>query len=131
MTPEKPVLEIPAAIRFWVDLFCIVSSLLGVVSTVAWHLVRGSFVSYRAMAEALEPMGEMLDKHDGRIMKLESDFEHLPDSSEFAELRDRMTRIEGVALNIDTKVSGVYEVLERIERPLNVLIDGKLKDRAG
>jgi hypothetical protein len=131
MTPEKPVLEIPAAIRFWVDVFCIVSTIIGVISTVGWHLVRGSFVSHRVLADTLEPMGEMIDKHGDRLLKLESDFEHMPDSSEFAELRDRMTRLEGVALNIQTQVTGVHELLERIERPLNVLIDGKLKDRAG
>ena len=38
-------------------------------------------------------------------------------------------RLEGGIDNINTEVKSIHETMERIERPLNVLIDGKLKAR--
>lgn len=123
------MLEIPATIRFWVDLLTIVGGMLGVISALMWWIIRHSLVTHKALGDALEPIGNQVDEHHERITRLENDVAHLPDAGAWQEMREQMIRLEGGIDNINTEVKSIHETMERIERPLNVLIDGKLKAR--
>ncbi len=126
---ENPLYEIPATIRFWVDVLTITLSVLGFLAASGIWLMRQSVVTHKALAETLEPIGLQVDQHGARITQLEGDLAHMPDGGEWIDLRERMTRLEGGIEKIETQVSSIHETMERIERPLNVLIDEKLKAR--
>ena len=119
--------QIPDAIRTWVDILVIIGGIGGWVATAAWRVMRLSLVTHADLSAGLGPIGEQVDEIDRRMAKVEGDIAHLPDSGEWAEMREQMIRLEGGVSNIDTQVRGLRDTMERIERPLNVLIDGKLK----
>jgi hypothetical protein len=121
------LLQIPSAIRFWIDVLSLVAGVLSVLGALAIYLFRASVVTHPALANALAPISKALLQDDRRLAKLEGDIDRLPDADDWSEMRDRMTRLEGGIENIGTRVEAIGETMERIERPLNVLIDGKLK----
>ncbi len=125
---EKELLQdIPSSARFWVDVLTLIGGFVGLFSGAAWWVIRQSLVTHKDMAETIGPLGEDMDAQGARISVLETDMKHMPSSSEISDLRERMTRLEGTAQAIRVEVQGVHELLERIERPLNVLVDGALK----
>lgn len=128
MIQEKPLLDdLPTTLRFWVDLLSLLGGAVGAMAAIVFWAIRQSLVTKKELADTVGPMGEDMDSQSARIAALEGEVKHMPTGPEMADLRERMTRIEGVAGNIQTQVVGIHELLERIERPLNVLIDGKLK----
>ena len=125
---ERHLLEdIPSSARFWVDVLTLIGGAAGLFSGAAWWVIRQSLVTHKSLADTIGPLGEDIDAQGARISVLETDMKHMPSSSEISDLRERMTRLEGTAQAIRVEVQGVHELLERIERPLNVLVDGALK----
>ncbi len=119
--------EIPIAIRFWIDLIGLIGGAVGVLAGAAWWLIRHSLVTHTALEGKMAPLGTVLDDHGNRIAKVENDMKHLPSGDDWHSVREQMIRLEGGINNLETQVTAVRETMERIERPLNVLIDGKLK----
>lgn len=125
------MLEIPEAIRFWIDLFAVMGGAVGVICGVAWFVIRSALVTHQALGRALEPMGVQMDDHAERLSKLEGDIRQMPDARAWGDMREQMVRLEGGVDAIRTETRGLRETMERIERPLNVLVDAKLKQRGG
>lgn len=119
--------EFTAAARFWLDLAAIVGTMISTVVGATWWAIRQSLVTHRALGDAIEPIGLEVDAQDKRISKLENDVAHLPDADAWQKMQVQMTRLEGGMQKVETQITGLRETMERIERPLNVLIDGKLK----
>ena len=119
--------EISTEMRFWLDLLALAGGAIGVVAGAAWWLIRHSLVTHLALEEKMAPVNSTLDTHDKRITKVETDMQHLPSRNDWHEVREQMIRMEGGLGKLETQVVAVRETMERIERPLNVLIDGKLK----
>jgi hypothetical protein len=125
----ETILEIPATIRFWVDLLTILGGMLGATASVMWRLARQSLVTHKTLGDVLEPIGQQVDQHHDRITKLETNIAHLPDAASFSEMREQMIRLGGGIDKITTEIGAVKETMDRIERPLNVMIDQHLKAR--
>ena len=119
--------EILAAARFWLDLAAIIGTVISAVVGATWWMIRHSLVTHRALGDAIEPIGTEVDAQDKRITKLESDVSHMPDAGAWQKMQVQMTRLEGGMQNVETQITGLRDTMERIERPLNVLVDSKLK----
>lgn len=52
-----------------------------------------------------------------------ADLEHLPDHKDIADLKDRIGDVEGSVKALSATINGLKEVLERVERPLNILVE--------
>jgi cell division protein FtsB len=113
--------------RTWIELLSLVGGALSFVVAAAAFVVRNSFVTHGALNEALEPLGAQIDDQSERITALEADVKQLPTQRQWTEMVERQTRVEGGMENLNTKITGVHDILERIERPLNVIIDAQLK----
>lgn len=119
--------EISADIRFWLDLLALAGGAIGVIAGAAWWLIRHSLVTHLALEEKMAPVNTALGEHDRRITAVETGLNHLPNTEDWQAMREQMIRLEGGMNNMGTQMTAVRETMERIERPLNVLIDGKLK----
>lgn len=121
------MLQVPEAVRFWIDLFAVIGGAISVLCGVAWFVIRNALVTHQALSHALEPMGTQMDDHGDRISKLESDLGHMPDAKAWSDMGQQMVRLQGGIDAISIETRGLRETMERIERPLNVLVDAKLK----
>jgi len=67
-----------------------------------------------------------LSEGDRRFATILSDIKHLPDHKDLSEMMDRIGGVEAAMAGLGATVEGVKEVLERVERPLNILIEHQL-----
>lgn len=123
------MIEITNEVRFWLDVIGLVGGALGLLSGGAWWMIRHSLVTHTALETKMVPLHGTLGEHDRRITAVETGLRHLPTTDDWVALREQMLRMEGTIGNLGTQIGAVRETIERIERPLNVLIDGKLKAR--
>lgn len=125
-------------VRTAIELLAALGSIASViVAGLAW-VARSSFVTHRGLNSALGPIGDQLDDHQTRIAGLEGRVEQMPSGQEWSMITERLGRLDGGQSQLVTMIDGLRgemksenvglrEVLSRIERPLNVLIDNKLK----
>lgn len=125
-------------VRTAIELLAALGSIASViVAGLAW-VARSSFVTHSGLNLALEPIGSQLDDHQTRLADLEGRVEQMPSAQEWSRLTERLGRLDGGQAELGTKIdglrrelksdiTGIQDVLTRIERPLNVLIDNKLK----
>ncbi|BAE49275.1 hypothetical protein [Paramagnetospirillum magneticum] len=108
----------------------IVGALLGTIGGVLIWMVRHTLVSQddlRARFEEHDEDHKELDKRlvDGerQFAAILADLEHLPDHEDIADLKDRIGAVEGSVKALGATIDGLKEVLERVERPLNILVE--------
>jgi hypothetical protein len=122
----------------WIDLGFkiagLVGGLLGSIGGVAVWMARRTLVTHddlRASFDAHDDRHKELDKRlaDGerQFAVIRSDIEHLPDVDDLADLKDRVGDVEGSIRALTATVGGLKDVLERVERPLNILVEHHLK----
>ncbi|MDG3442431.1 hypothetical protein [Nitrospirillum amazonense] len=58
---------------------------------------------------------------------VQAEIRHLPDQDALGELRDRIAGVEANVKGLSAGIDGLREVLERIERPLDLLMKHHLK----
>jgi len=68
-----------------------------------------------------------LAEGETRFALLQSSLDHLPDHDDVAELKERITKVEGSVEALGERIDGLREVLERVERPLNLLVDHHMR----
>ncbi len=128
-----PVIE---AHTDWVEVaqfgFELVSALcVAVVTWINWGM-RAVVKSELAQAkvdheEVHEELERRLADGDVRFARIRADIEHLPDHHDLADLTNRVAAVEGSVKALGATLEGVRDVLARIERPLNSLVDHHLK----
>jgi hypothetical protein len=114
-------------INFWVNVLTVVGGALGALAALVTWMVRQSLVTHTGLATSLAPHIELVGKHETRLTQLEADVEHLPPSSDWSDVRERLVRVEAGQSTIEAQLNGIKNLMERIERPLNVLVDAKLR----
>lgn len=122
----------------WIDLGFkiagLVGGLLGSIGGIAVWMARRTLVTQedlRASFDAHNGQHRELDKRlaDGerQFVIIRTDIEHLPDVDDLADLKGRVGGVEGSIRALTATVDGLKDVLERVERPLNILVEHHLK----
>jgi predicted nucleic acid-binding Zn-ribbon protein len=52
-----------------------------------------------------------------------ADLDHLPNHKDISDLKDRIGAVEGSVKALGATINGLKDVIERIERPLNILVE--------
>lgn len=87
---------------------------------VMWSLSR-KFVSAESCASCRKDM-------DGRLATLEIQAREIPDAAVMQDIRDGLADVAGALREQSAKVSGLESLIERIERPLNLLLEHHLRE---
>lgn len=126
--------DIPA----WVDLLfkalAGIGGLAGIFASMGMRLARRTFATrdeiqqrFDLHAQEHEALSERLAAGEREFATIKADIAHLPDHDDIAEVKDRIGEVEGSVRALAATVEGLKEVLERVERPLNVLVTHHLK----
>jgi hypothetical protein len=70
-----------------------------------------------------EDTQKRLDEGSRQFAIIQADIKHLPNHHDISGLNDRIGGIEGSVKALSATINGLRDVLERVERPLNVLVD--------
>jgi hypothetical protein len=72
-------------------------------------------------------LAQRLAEGERQFAAIKMDIDHLPHVDDVGELKDRVVAVEGLIKVQTAMIEGLKEVLERIERPLNMIVEAKLK----
>lgn len=101
------------------DVAAIIAGLGGVVATAVLWRLKGEFASKADMKAAQD----RLDEVETDVAEIKVRMTTLPDHEDMSELKTRLASVEGSVRVVSTELAGLREVMERIERPLNRLLD--------
>lgn len=98
------------------------AALLVIQALLVWALwsLRKQFMS----REGCDERCKKLEKRQG---DLEASHKAMPSSGDLGAIKDRLGKIEGGVEALGATVKGQGEIMLRIERPLNLLIEHHLK----
>jgi chromosome segregation ATPase len=99
--------------------FTIAAGLGGLVVTAFVWRLKGEFASKGDMAETRT----RLDTLEGDVTKMSARLETLPDHEDLSDVRERLASMEGAIKVASEQVEGLRQVMVRLERPLNQLLD--------
>ena len=68
-----------------------------------------------------------LDDGAKQFAIIQADIAHLPNHKDISDLKDRISGVEGSVKVLATSIDGLREILQRVERPLNRLVDNHMK----
>lgn len=114
----------------WLEIFAAVGGVLGAVASAATWLARHSLVTHRDLATAMRPLADRAEATERRVLAVEVAVEHLPHVADMTALQTQISSLQVRSEQIATGLQGVRDILERIERPLNVLVDSHMKGGA-
>lgn len=108
----------------------LVGGVLGAIGGGAVWLARHTLVTQDDLRERFDEHEEDHKELDKRLAEGERQFEaiktdlsHLPDHNDISDLKDRIGAVEGSVKALEATIDGLRDVLERIERPLNILVE--------
>lgn len=114
----------------------LVGGLLGGIASVVVWVTRNALVTKTDLNERFAEHSKSHAAIDARLgdgnqrfAVIETELGHLPKAADIKELTNRVGAVEQTMSGFGAKLDGLGEVLERVERPLNVLIDAQLKKR--
>ena len=87
---------------------------------VMWSLSR-KFVGAEACAICRREI-------DGRLHSLEVQARDIPDAAVMQDIRDGLADVAGALREQSAKISGLESLIERVERPLNLLMEHHLRE---
>lgn len=103
----------------WLKFWPVAVAILNVVFLgVVWALSK----TFASKAE-LQAEGGARGELEHRVTVVEQRLDQLPDHDDLAHLRDTIARVDKMVATVATEVAGLREVLVRVERPLNILVD--------
>ncbi|MDG3442458.1 hypothetical protein [Nitrospirillum amazonense] len=70
---------------------------------------------------------ERMAKVEQTCAAVEAEIRHLPDQDALTDLRDRVAGVETELKGATAGIEGLHALMERIERPLNLLLEHHLK----
>ncbi len=118
----------------WLDVVtriaAIVGGLLGFIGGVALWVVRSTLATKEDLRKSFaahdvehDELNKRLEEGERQFATIMADLEHLPGQHDLMEIRDRIAGVEGEVKALGATIDGLREVLERVERPLNRLVD--------
>ena len=95
------------------------AALAGLVATAILWRLKGEFAS----KADLQQTRDRLDTVEAEIERVCTRLEMLPDHEDLSDVRERLASMEGAIKVASEQVEGLRQVMVRLERPLNQLID--------
>jgi len=120
--------DIVPPVATWLELLSAIGGIMGMIGGGMIWLVKNSLVTRPDLSKALEPFGEQADAADRRLAVIETELRHMPTQRDLANLTERVANLATDVGKISVGIDGINNLLARIERPLNVLIDERMKD---
>lgn len=122
----------------WVDLLfkglAGIGGVAGMVGGLAMALARRTFATKNEVRRSFEKhdvIHEELERQlaDGakEFAAIKANLTHLPSQDDIADVKERIAAVEGSVRALGATIDGVREILERVERPLNILIEHHMK----
>ena len=104
-------------------------ALVVVQGVLAWGLwsLRREFVGQDACGKRCQAMDEKQAALAQTQAKLEQAHQALPDAAEVQAMAVQLAEIEGSIKAVAATVQGQAEIMQRIERPLNLLLEHHLR----
>ena len=115
---------------WWDKILNVLSLALVVVQGgLAWALwsLRKQFVGQDACGERCQAMADRQAQLAQAQSKLEQAHQALPDAAEVQAMAVQLAEIEGSIKAVAATVQGQAEIMQRIERPLNLLLEHHLR----
>ena len=63
---------------------------------------------------------------EGRVHKIENEMAHLPSHRHVSDLALTVEKLHGEIKAFEARLQGLHEVLKRVERPLNLMLEQQL-----
>ena len=79
---------------------------------------------------AHEAIEQRLAEGEIKFAALHADLQRMPDIKDFQALTGRVALVEGVVQTQSAKIDGLHEILSRVDRHLNMLLEFHLKERS-
>ena len=115
----------------------IVGALLGAAGGLLWFVARRSMVTKEEMAKHETEHGEVHDRIEARFQRGEERFNalstsiaNLPGRPEHEAMKVQLVAVDRAVGQLSTQLNGVEQLLIRIERPLNIMVEEKLRGNA-
>ncbi|MDE1149707.1 MAG: hypothetical protein PW843_24410 [Azospirillaceae bacterium] len=81
----------------------------------------------QAVAAVQLKLGERVTQVEATCTAVQIDIRHLPDQVALADLRDRIAGVEKEVGGNTASIDGLRQVMERLEMPLNLLLEHQIK----
>jgi len=110
---------------------------LGVVFAI-WAVLSSAGLWWLSRQFASKGEVEGLKKKDGELEKrigateeevtaMKARMESLPDHEDFAEMKEKLANVDGSVKVAAAEIRGLKDVMQRIEQPLNLLVEHHLR----
>lgn len=112
------------------DAFAVIAGIWAVLSSAGlWWLSR-QFAS-KGDVEGLRKKDDALEKRIGateeEVTTMKARMESLPDHEDFAEMKEKLANVDGSVKVAAAEIRGLKDVMQRIEQPLNLLVEHHLR----
>lgn len=123
-------MQLPDWIDIGLKVVGVIGGALGAIGGGVVYLARHTLVTQDDLRERFEEheadhkeLDKRLVEGERQFAAIQADLEHLPDHEDIADLKDRIGAVEGSVQALGATIDGLKEVLERVERPLNILVE--------
>lgn len=114
----------------WDSLYYIISLIVllgqGLFAWLMWS-ARKSFVPRETCDGRCGKNEDRMNKADLRMAQLETAHQAMPTPEDVSDIKDRLGGIEGEMKGLVATIRGQAEIMTRIERPLNLLMEHHLR----
>lgn len=108
------------------DWLALAAALAALVSAAVLWRLKGEFPTRTEHKEATTRIAQL----EGDVQRLKTYQEMAPDHEDMGTVMDRLGRVEGSVNALAETVKGIKDIMERMERPLHLLLEFHLKERS-
>jgi septal ring factor EnvC (AmiA/AmiB activator) len=126
--------DLPAWFELLLRVLGAVGGVAGAFAALFMTLMRRTFAtkdevqkSFRDHSRAHDALDRQLADGAKEFAAIKTDLAHLPNQEDIADVKDRIAAVEGSVQALSATIDGLRQVLERVERPLNLLVQHHLK----
>ncbi|GAB6037644.1 hypothetical protein JCM15519_38630 [Fundidesulfovibrio butyratiphilus] len=105
---------------------CVVLVFQSVLAWASWSMNK-KFVPSEECAKCREEMSGRVAKAETTLTCLDSRLERLPSESDIRALSAKLSELGGKIDTLSARIDGQEQVMERVERPLNLLMEHHLR----
>lgn len=93
---------------------------------IVWALSK-TFAQKDELKDGLKVESEKRGRLEHRLTVVEQQISQLPDHDDLGDVREALARVDKTVATVATEVSGLKEVLARVEHPLRLLVEHHMK----
>ncbi len=108
---------------------CVVLVLQGVLAWASWTMNK-KFMPAEECAKCREEMTGRVAKAETSLVCLDSRLERLPSEGELRALSVKLSELGGKIDTLSARIDGQESIMERVERPLSLLMEHHLRGAA-